>query len=73
MSKAPCFYCRGKGMTTKPCLNTKERVQVVACSKCCRFKTDLEAANWYYNKPRVVKLDEIICIVVRPDDLVEGR
>lgn len=68
MSKAPCFQCRGKGMTTKPCMNTKEWVQVKVCLKCSRFETDLEAARWYYNKPKVVQLDEIIGIIVREDD-----
>jgi hypothetical protein len=48
-------------------------VQVKACPKCGRFATDKEAAEWYYNKPKVVKLDEIIGIVVKVDDLVGGR
>lgn len=60
-------------MTTKPCLNTKDWVQVKLCTKCNRFTTDLEAARWYYNKPKVVQLDEIIGIVVRLDDLLGDR
>jgi hypothetical protein len=60
-------------MTTKPCLNSKEWVQVKRCEKCERFETDLEAAEWYYNKFKAVLLDEIIGIVVKVDDLVGGR
>ena len=73
MSKPPCFHCRGKGMTTKPCLNTKEWVQVKRCEKCGRFETDKEAADWYYEKLTVVQLDEIVGIVVQPTDLMGGR
>lgn len=73
MSKPPCYACRGKGMTTKPCTNTKEWVQVVACRKCGRFQTNLEAARWYFNKPKVVWLFDVIAIVVMEDDRVPNR
>lgn len=73
MSKAPCFHCRNKGMATKPCTNTKEWVQVVACRHCGRFTTDLEAARWYFNKPKVVEFDGAIAIVVREADCASGR
>lgn len=73
MSEPPCFHCRNKGMTLKSCPNTKEWVQVIVCEHCDRFTTNLEAARWYFNKPKVVELDEIIGIIVRVDDRIDGR
>lgn len=70
MSKAPCFDCKNRGFTVKPCTNTKEWVQVVTCGRCGRFKTDLEAANRYFNRPKVIELFGVIAIVVKPDDRI---
>jgi len=68
MSKPPCTWCRNQGMTIKPCINSIEWVQVIRCSRCGRFQTDLEAANWHFNRPKVVKFDGAIAIVAKETD-----
>ena len=69
MSKPPCSHCRAKGAVFLPTL-TQGWVQVVACPHCQKFSTDLEAARWFFKKPKVLQLDDLIQVVASEGDRI---
>jgi len=66
--KRPCAKCRNRGAVFKPTRNSNDWQQVIACDRCNRFRTDLEAARWYYKQPKVVEFDEAIAVVGEEKD-----